>query len=518
LEQRTASVSARNLRTSWVDRHAALVAVCATLASVVILVATVLVLKAGRHEAIDRARNTSANVASALARDMARNLEIYDLSLQAVVDGMTDPAVLSLPVEIRHQVLFDRSTTAAYISGIYALDARGRISQARARQLPDADFSDRDYFSVHRDRSDVGLFISKPYLSRLRDGTPSIALSRRIPGADGGFAGVAFIAINLGYFQQLVDDVKLGHQGAATIVQTDGFIVARNPRLAGTAANIRSSPTFPKMMTAQSGSYDARSPIDGVEKIFTYSHVRGSNLIVVVAPAIEDVTAEWKHRSLIIGTLVIVVSAGFTAVVWLLVFAVRQRDAAQAKLVEIAGTDGLTGVANRRRLDSALDELWADALHTGASVGILFADADHFKAYNDTHGHETGDRALRYIADCLRRHAKRKGDLVARYGGEEFVVVLADVTAARTREVAEAIRADVAKPAAAAATTATWPDLPAVTVSIGFVACRPADGRELDDVMRLADQALYRSKAQGRNRVTEGTPDVRLHGNAGVET
>ncbi|KMY85963.1 GGDEF domain [Candidatus Paraburkholderia calva] len=160
----SASGSPRSPRTSWVDRHAASVAIAigATLAIVVILIATLLVLASGRPEAIERARHTSANVVVALARDMARNLKIYDLSLQAVIDGMTDPAILSLRAEIRHQVLFDRSTTAAYISGIYAVDPLGRVTQDRARQLPSTDLSDRDYFVVHRDHADAGLFFPNP--------------------------------------------------------------------------------------------------------------------------------------------------------------------------------------------------------------------------------------------------------------------------------------------------------------------------------------------------------------------
>jgi diguanylate cyclase (GGDEF)-like protein len=508
-----ASENQRTLPTSWVDRHSAWVALFATMASVIILIVTVFVLAAGRNEAIVRARHTSANVAAALARDMARNLEIYDLSLQAVVDGMSDPDILGLPAEIRHQVLFDRSTTAAYISGIYALDENGRILQARARQMPTADLSDRDYFTVHRDHADVGLFISKPYLSRLRNGTPSIALSRRISKPDGSFGGVALIAINLGYFQQLVDDIHLGHQGAATILQTDGVIVARNPRTdAEDAYSVKNSATFEQMLRADSGSYDAVSPIDGVEKIFTYSHVHGSNLIVVVAPAIDDVTLEWKHRSLIIGTLVIVVAGAFTVVVWLLVFAVRQRDAAHAKLIEIADTDGLTGVANRRKLDAALEEAWAICARADVYIALLFVDADHFKKYNDTHGHETGDRALRWIADCLQRHARRRGDIVARYGGEEFVVVLPDSTPAHAADVAEAIRAEVA----ATGAFNTRPALPPITVSIGLVVCRAAEGADLDNMMRLADKALYQSKAQGRNRVTAASLEQALRSNADV--
>jgi diguanylate cyclase (GGDEF)-like protein len=475
------------------------VAIGATCASVMILIVTVIALTAGRHETIVHARDTSANVAAALTHDMARNLEIYDLSLQAVVDGMADPEIVGLPADLRQQVLFDRSTTAGYISGIYAIDETGRYVQGRERTLPAADLSGRDFFRVHRNDSNAGLFISKPFLSNVRSGTPTIALSRRISRTDGSFGGIALITINLAYFQQLVDDIRLGPHGAATVVQTDGIVVARNPPPGpNDSTSFGNSPGFAKLLESSSGSYDMRSPIDGIERISTFSHVPGSNLIVVVAPAIEDVTDEWMHRALIIGAIVMAVSCAFTAVVWLLVGAVRQRDAAHAKLIEIAETDGLTGVANRRRLDSSLDALWVRSARAGEPVALLFVDADNFKIYNDSYGHEAGDRALRFIAECLRKHARGHADVVARYGGEEFVVALAGLNEARAQAVAEAIRAEVES----SRTTGVRPDLPPVTVSIGLVACRPADGAEIDEMMRVADGALYRSKAEGRNRVT----------------
>jgi hypothetical protein len=103
-------------------------AIGASAMSVLIVVATVAVLVEGRHEAIERATQSSANVVSAMAGDVAHNLEVYNLALQAVVDGMQDPAVAALAPELRRKVLFDRSTIAGYISGIYALDARGNVS------------------------------------------------------------------------------------------------------------------------------------------------------------------------------------------------------------------------------------------------------------------------------------------------------------------------------------------------------------------------------------------------------
>jgi diguanylate cyclase (GGDEF)-like protein len=480
-----------------VDRHAVMVAVAATLASIVILVTTVLVLVAGRQEALSKARVTSANVAAALARDLARNLEIYDLSLQAVVDGMSDASILSLPPELRRQILFDRSTTAPYVTGIYAIDEHGRMVQGRARTLPTLNFADREYFQVHRARADLGLYISQPFLSRLRNGAPTIALTRRINKADGSFGGVALIALDLDYFQQLVDGVILGSKGAATIMQTDGHIVARSPKLPGKDIARVTSPAFLAMLRSTGGSFVTQSPVDGVERLSTFANVRDSNLVAMVAPATSEVTEEWKHRSLIIGTLVVVVSCAFTAVVWLLVFAVRQRDAAQARLIAIADTDGLTGVANRRRLEAALAERWARAIRLDTPVAILFVDADHFKAFNDAHGHNAGDRALQVIARCLLRRADGPHDIVARYGGEEFVVVLADCSQRRAEEVADAMREDIA-----AFETDAQEQMPSITVSIGLTVCRPARGAHADTAMRRADEALYDSKRNGRNRVS----------------
>ncbi|MDR5825711.1 sensor domain-containing diguanylate cyclase [Caballeronia sp. LZ043] len=486
---------------SWVDRHAILIALSTTFVCLVVLITTAVVLVSGRQEALDKARDTSENVAAALARDMSRNLQVYDLSLQAVVDGVSNPEILALPPELRRQMLFDRATMAPHVMGIYAVDEEGRIVQGRARLFPTLNLADRDYFLVHKNRDDVGLFISKPYESRLRNGSPSIALSRRISKADGSFGGVALISLDLDYFQQLVDGVKLGTHGAATIMQTDGFILARYPQVSRSKMISVASPAFLSMLGPKGGSFVAKSPVDGVERLSTFANVEDSNLVAMVAPAMDEITEEWRHRSLIIGALSVVVSCAFTIVVWLLVFAVRQRDAAQARLIAIADTDGLTGVANRRGLDATLPAMWARAVRHRLPMAIMFVDADHFKAYNDTHGHVAGDRALRFVAHCLTRRARRQNDIVARYGGEEFIVVLADCTPRRAEDVADAILTDVAACAEESGMAQPTPLAP-VTVSIGVALCQPDDGTTLETAMRRADEALYDAKRDGRNRVS----------------
>lgn len=226
---------------------------------------TLITLLAGRQDAIDHARDTSQSVLSVLSSDIQRNFELADLSLQAVASGFGDPAVMRLDNEMRHKVLFDRSTTAHYVSAIAALDQHGNPVETGTGVLPKGNLADRDYFFVHEHNRDLGFYVSAPYHSRMRNGAASIALSRRINKADGSFGGVAVIAVNLNYFRQLLDKVAVGPNGSSLIIRTDGTIVARSPALAGVSGFfIVRTPTFVHMLNSSGGSYTAQSPVDGV--------------------------------------------------------------------------------------------------------------------------------------------------------------------------------------------------------------------------------------------------------------
>jgi two-component system, cell cycle response regulator len=158
-----------------------------------------------------------------------------------------------------------------------------------------------------------------------------------------------------------------------------------------------------------------------------------------------------------------------------------------------AATDGLTGVANRSSFESSLDREVARAARTGGSVSLVMLDIDHFKALNDAHGHHAGDAALKQVAGALVGHC-RPADIVARYGGEEFAIVMPDteedmalVTAERLREVIVAL-----------------PGHAPLTASLG-VASYPASAAESVSLVRAADEALYASKRNGRNRTTQAS-------------
>jgi two-component system cell cycle response regulator len=163
--------------------------------------------------------------------------------------------------------------------------------------------------------------------------------------------------------------------------------------------------------------------------------------------------------------------------------------------VELAITDPLTGLYNRRYLDAHLASAVTRAAATGKPVCVLIFDIDHFKDINDTYGHDAGDDVLKDFSERLRRGV-RGIDLVARYGGEEFMLVMPETDAAFASSVAERLRSDVDKVPFATRSGAKVP----VTVSIGIAEWRgPSDTAE--GMVRRADRALYSAKSAGRNRV-----------------
>ena len=161
--------------------------------------------------------------------------------------------------------------------------------------------------------------------------------------------------------------------------------------------------------------------------------------------------------------------------------------------------DGLTGVANRRQFDEALQREWRACLRTGSSLALAMIDIDHFKQFNDTYGHPAGDACLRAIAGILNGAMNRSHDLIARYGGEEFVCLLPDINLAGAQIKAEQLRQVVHSlsiPHAASSTA------PVVTVSVGLALFIPSSELTPEQLVAAADAELYTAKRAGRNRVS----------------
>lgn len=163
-----------------------------------------------------------------------------------------------------------------------------------------------------------------------------------------------------------------------------------------------------------------------------------------------------------------------------------------AKAIEtlhhISTQDGLTGVANRRHFDETLALEWRRAMRNGNVLSLLLLDIDHFKAFNDSAGHQAGDDCLRNVARVLRECLQRATDVVARYGGEEFAILLPETDNAHARALASSLCERVAADGV-------------VTISVGVATTVPNRDGAIEDLVRSADEALYEAKRLGRNRV-----------------
>ena len=173
----------------------------------------------------------------------------------------------------------------------------------------------------------------------------------------------------------------------------------------------------------------------------------------------------------------------------------QKLEQANRKLTRLSTQDGLTQVANRYCFDQALAQEWLRAQRNQQPLGLILADLDFFKQFNDTYGHPAGDRCLQQVAQVLRDSVQRPGDLVARYGGEEFVILLPDTQRVGVRAVADRLRQKVQQ----LHIPHERSPLGEVTISLGMTSRLIALTEEPTALLEETDQALYRAKAQGRN-------------------
>jgi len=173
------------------------------------------------------------------------------------------------------------------------------------------------------------------------------------------------------------------------------------------------------------------------------------------------------------------------------------------QLLKLANVDGLTGLVNRRHFDERLAEEWLRALRNRRPLTLVMFDIDLFKKYNDKFGHLEGDECLKRVARCAQEIYSRPADTVARYGGEEFIVLLPETDSSGAIKVAEKLRAEIEK------LHLPNPDStvsPYVTISVGVITVVPAANSNPDDCLRFVDEALYRAKNAGRNRISVAAP------------
>lgn len=361
--------------------------------------------------------------------------------------------------------------------------------------FPQADVSDREYFQAQHDPARRGFHLGSPVKSRVT-GRWGIPVS--IPVSDArSDIGVLFAALELDRIGALHERERLKPGGSIALLRDDGIFLSRVPfDESFMQASLADSPLFrERVLVEEHGVFlsDGRM-LDGVERLVGFARLEEFGLSVVVAAKTSDILAPWHRLALVISAIAGAATALGALLLRRLLRALRQSDEAKALLARQANIDGLTGLLNHRAfLDAARQELLR--IETGGcGPALLMMDLDHFKDVNDTQGHQAGDAALRELGHVLRR-ILRSRDLAGRVGGEEFCVLLPETSLPQAAEVAERLRREFT-----AASERVDGLARRVTLSVGVTEWQDCD-LGLEDMLLRADQALYRAKNSGRDRV-----------------
>ncbi|KNH25359.1 deoxyribonuclease [Pseudomonas syringae] len=463
----------------------------------ILSIVTFLLIRERANAELSAARAAN-NIVQLIDADVLRNVELYDVSLLGLIAASQREDLKSVSPAIRHLAYFDRATAAPYKGNILLLDNKGDVIADSASVEPrQGNYADREYFQSHVNNPDPGMFISPPFRARSPEEDWRISFSRRVSGSQGEFLGVAEAAMRLSYFDQLFNSLSIGRDSTVNLISKDGTLLAQQPRLAEEliGKNFSNRPNFQRIVKEGNGSFTSMSDRYQAKRLYTFSKVGNLPLIVIVALSSEEVFAAWKRTAVVVSFATIALCVSLLWLTWLLCRELRRRQSAEQELAQLAATDPLTGLANRRSLDQALRHEWFRAQRSGLPLSLLMIDVDHFKAFNDRHGHQGGDDALRWVAKVISTHVRRPADLVARYGGEEFSVILAETDSAGAQQIADNVRAAVEQ------LPLVGSDTSPITVSIGISTWTTASDISLEQLLFTADKALYQAKESGRNRV-----------------
>jgi diguanylate cyclase (GGDEF)-like protein len=432
-----------------------------------------------------------------------------------------------------------------WIKGISIIGPDGRITCSTAPSAVGLDMSDRPHYEeAIRTRN----FVVSDYLVGRGNQSPTIVAAYPAQAIDPSINAVVVASVELQWVGNLMTALERRPGATAMLVDAGGTVLAGDRQIAGwIGKSTREAELFRELGDRTEGT--ARTAgLDGVRHIFGFVSVPMSDARLVVglteAEVLRHIDRQLQLSYLqlgFFGILVLIIAwiGGERLVVdpirslartatrlgrgdltarpertrWAKEFeplATALKDMAQ-KLAEREGelrsanehlerlalVDPLSGVANRRSFDEALERTWREAVRHGRAVGLLMIDVDHFKLFNDRYGHVQGDMCLRRLGKLLMDFACRPGDLPARYGGEEFALLLPGATLAGARIVAERVRRAVEELCIAHRDS----PIGQVSVSIGVAALVPSRGEKAEGLIEAADAGLYAAKRGGRNAV-----------------
>jgi diguanylate cyclase (GGDEF)-like protein len=462
-----------------------------------------------RADAINAAVSESGNIAAVLAGQLSRSVDSIDAVLTEIkqsAEGRNIASRASFEAAFANAAF--RDTLLRYrsrVPQVYNLaisDRDGKIIVTTAAwPTPDLSVADRDYFLKARSREDDQLINSIPAYNRI-NGKLTIVFSRPLVDGKGNFVGIVMAGVNTKSFEDIYGAIQTVHSMLFTLLNPDGVILFRHPDdQNSTGRELSNKAVWQEALAKGEDGFRIFGQADSAMRYVTVRRVPHYPLIVNVSVTENTSLAIWRQRAAAIG----LGSAVFLLFsIYLLIAVSRQvrllsdSEASLAQksheLAHMARHDALTGLANRTLFMEKAAEALARMRRHDEEFAILMLDLDRFKTVNDSFGHPAGDALLKEIARRLQ-DTVRAADCVARFGGDEFAVLVAPekqrnhgVTA-----LADRILATCAEPFGLDGHKIV------LETSIG-IALAPQDGNDADELITHADLALYKAKAEGRNR------------------
>ncbi|MEI7613658.1 MAG: sensor domain-containing diguanylate cyclase [Betaproteobacteria bacterium] len=462
-------------------------------AALLCILAALALISENRKHTIEAANRENSNISRLVGFHISHLLNTGVRLLDSVAMNVEEHGLSQFQSKEGKQFLLSRVQGFPELQTMLLIGKSGQLLVGASTPFPppDINYADRDYFLLHK--SGQNLVYGEQLMSRSH-GRRGTTISRAIRSRHGELEGIVLITIESSHFAELFQLAQRTDDQEITVLRKDGAIFVRVPEIE-TGRRIPQADVFSRVSNNSRGTYEGRSAIDNLPRLFAYEQLKDYPLLVVASQHTDRVLRSWR---LFTGTI----CAGLALALILLGVASRyafksatETETLQLELERLAHTDSLTGLANRRHFMTLAERELSRTTRYGGSLAVLMMDLDHFKKVNDTYGHATGDIVLQSLSKLLMVEL-RDIDIVGRLGGEEFAIVLSQSDGLQAMEVAERLRRTIEE------TGVVLPQgLPLyITVSIG-VSVLSAQETNIEILLSQADEALYEAKRTGRNRV-----------------
>lgn len=452
------------------------------------------------------AENSVVNLARASAQHAEDSIRQVDAITAALAERLEGDGFANLDRPRLHALLRQQVQIMPQLHGLFVYGADGTwLATDHTVTAPKANNADRDYFIYHREHTGRQIRIGSVVKSRSTEEL-IIPISRRLNFPDGSFAGVLLGTIRVDWFVRYYGDFQIDQSGALVLAKRDGTILVRRPFVEQVlGSSLADSEVFRDYLPyANEGVVETVAVVDGTPRLYAYRALTSYPLVVQAGLSRDAILAAWRQDVIKSIGVLLVLLLGLSLFGWVVLRQLRERivieralHQAHQTLKDLALTDSLTGLGNRRRLDAVLDVEIARARRQGYPVALVMMDLDFFKAYNDRYGHLAGDQCLRRVAEVLGQALKRPADLAVRYGGEEFTLLLPDTDGHGAGLIVQETLQQLRRLAIEHAGS----PFGVVSASAGIAVAHPAQQPiSSQALVAEADATLYEAKRQGRDR------------------